>query len=314
MTEKAVLTSAPLLDEIQRLKEDRNAVILAHYYQDPEIQDLADYLGDSLQLAQVATKTDAEVIVFCGVHFMAETAKILNPEKKVLLPDLSAGCSLAESCPADKFESFIQRHPGHAVVSYINTTAAVKALSDIICTSSNMERVLASIPEDQPVIFAPDSNMGHYLKKRTGRRMEIWPGTCTVHVAFSAQLLQMLRTKYPDALLLAHPECDETILSQADHVGSTTAIIKAAVEGRAQQYLIATEAGVIHQMEQLAPGKEFIPVPTIDDCPCSLCPYMRVHTPEKVLQVLRDLSPEITLEEELRLKALRPLERMMALG
>lgn len=307
-------TLKPLLEEIQRLKEERNAVVMAHYYQDPVIQDLADVLGDSLKLAQAATQTDADVIVLCGVQFMAETAKILSPEKTVLLPDMAAGCSLVDSCQPKAFTSFIKRHPGHEVVSYINSSAEVKALSDIICTSSNGERVLTSIPEDRPILFAPDRHLGRYLQVRTGRNMKIWQGTCMVHVMFSMQALRVLKAQYPDALLLAHPECEETVLSQADHIGSTTSIINAAVNGPADRYLVATEAGVIHQMQKLAPEKEFIPVPGQDGCICNLCPYMRVNTVDKVYLALRDLKHEITLDEELRLKALRPIERMMALG
>jgi quinolinate synthase len=314
VTEQAVSSSAQLLDEIQQLKQDRNAVVLAHYYQDAAVQDLADHLGDSLILAQVAAQTDADVIVFCGVHFMAEIAKILNPEKAVLLPDPEAGCSLADDCPTEAFEDFIERNPGHVVVSYVNCTAEVKALSDILCTSSNAERVLASIPEDKPVIFAPDRHLGNYLHKRTGREMKIWPGACEVHELFSKEAIINLQEQYPEAMLLAHPECEEAILERADHIGSTTSIIEAAVSGRARRYLVATEAGVIHQMEKLAPGKEYIPVPTRTGCVCNLCPHMRLNTVEKIHRALQDLAPEITMEEELRLRALRPLERMLALG
>ncbi len=300
--------------EIERLKEERNAVILAHYYQESEIQDLADHLGDSLVLAQAAASTDADVIVFCGVYFMAEMAKILSPEKTVLLPDLEAGCSLVDDCPAEAFEDFINRYPDHEVVSYINCSTEVKALSDIICTSSNAERVLASIPEDRPIVFAPDRHLGSYLQKRTGRDMKIWYGACQVHELFSREAIANLQEQHPRALLLAHPECEEAILERADHIGSTSSIIKAAVNGKARQYLVATEAGVIHQMKKLAPDKEYIPVPTRTGCACNLCPHMRLNTLEKVHKSLRDLEPEITMDEELRLKALRPLERMMALG
>lgn len=303
-----------LIAEIERLKVERNAVILAHYYQESEIQDLADHLGDSLVLAQAAASTKADVIVFCGVYFMAEMAKILSPEKTVLLPDLEAGCSLADDCPAEAFEDFIAQHPDHEVISYINCSSEVKALSDIICTSSNAERVLASIPEERPVVFAPDRHLGNYLQKKTGRNMKIWHGACEVHELFSREAIAELQTRYPGAQLLAHPECEEAILERADHIGSTTSIIKAAVAGDARQYLVATEAGVIHQMKKQAPDKEYIPVPTRTGCACNLCPHMRLNTLEKVCQALKNLEPEITMNEQLRLKALRPMERMMALG
>ncbi|MFB0517493.1 MAG: quinolinate synthase NadA [Candidatus Neomarinimicrobiota bacterium] len=313
-TNQSLQSSPDLVKKIDHLKQDRNAVILAHYYQDPDIQDLADYLGDSLQLAQMAAVTDADVILFCGVRFMAEVVKILNPGKTVLLPDLEAGCSLADDCPAEAFQDFIERYPDHEVVVYINSSAEAKALSDIICTSSNAEQVLASIPEDRPIIFAPDYNFGYYLKKKTGRNMKIWPGSCVVHESFSLPAILSLKARYPGAVLLAHPECEEAILQQADHIGSTAAIISATVTGQARQYLVATEAGVIHQMKKLSPAKEFIPVPTKNDHTGALCPYMRLITVEKIYRALQDQSPEITIVEELRLKALRPIERMMALG
>jgi quinolinate synthase len=305
---------AALIAEIEQLKQERNAVILAHYYQNSEIQDLADHLGDSLALAQVAARTEAEVIVFCGVFFMAEMAKILSPKKTVLLPDIEAGCSLADDCPAEAFEDFINQHPDHAVISYINCSSEVKALSDIICTSSNAERVLASIPAERPIVFAPDRHLGHYLQKKTGREMVLWHGVCDVHEQFSRETIAEMQARYPEAKLLAHPECEEAILERADHIGSTTSIIKAAVTGDARQYLVATEAGVIHQMEKQAPGKEYIPIPTRTGCACNLCPYMRLNTLEKVHQALKNLEPEITMDEELRIKALRPMERMLALG
>lgn len=309
-------TIAPALDlyeEIERLKDEQNALILAHYYQDPDIQDIADYLGDSLKLAQIATETDADVIVLCGVHFMAETAKILNPGLTVLIPDMEAGCSLAESCPPDLFAAYRDKYPDHAVVSYINTTAEVKALSDIICTSSNAERVIASIPEDQPIIFAPDRHMGEYLMKKTGRAMKIWDGACIVHEIFSEQEILKLKAAYPAAQIIAHPECDEAVLRHADHIGSTTSIIAFATSDNGEVFIVATEEGVIHQMKKAAPEKTFIPAPTTTGCACSQCPYMRLHTLEKIYLALRDLQPEIVLDEELRLMALRPLERMMAL-
>ncbi len=314
VTDQAIALAPDLLEEIDSLKRERNAVILAHYYQDPEIQDLADYLGDSLKLAQEAVRTDAEIILFCGVRFMAEVAKILNPEKTILLPDQDAGCSLVDTCPEDRFQTFINRYPDHEVVTYINSSTEVKALSDIICTSSNAERVLASMPEDRPVIFAPDRHLGRYLERRTGRELKIWQGSCIVHDVLSLEEILRLKACYPEAVLLAHPECEEAILEQADYVGSSAAIINTAVTGQARRYLVATEAGVIHQMKKLAPEKEYIPIPTLTGDDGSLCPYMRLNTLEKICQALRDLSPEITLDEALRLKALRPLERMMALG
>jgi quinolinate synthase len=312
--DQAIAPAIDLYEEIEVLKVERNALILAHYYQDPDIQDIADYLGDSLKLAQIASQTEAEVIVLCGVHFMAETAKIINPDLTVLLPDLEAGCSLAEGCPPDLFAEYIARYPDHTVVSYINTSAAVKAISDIICTSSNAERVIANIPEDQPILFAPDQHLGRYLERRTGRKMQLWEGTCIVHEIFSEQEILRLKAEYPQALLLAHPECQEAILRHADHIGSTTSIIKFATTGNYGQFIVATEEGVIHQMKKLAPDNLYIPAPTDDGCACNQCPYMRKITLEKVYLALRDLQPEITLEEDLRLKALRPLERMLALG
>jgi quinolinate synthase len=313
MSGESLGSSNSLQTEIERLRIERNAVILAHYYQDSEIQDLADHLGDSLVLAKAAASTDAEVIIFCGVFFMAEMAKILSPGKTVLLPDLEAGCSLADDCPAEAFEDFIDQYPDHEVISYINCSSEVKALSDIICTSSNAERVLASIPAEKPVIFAPDRHLGNYLQKKTGRDMKIWHGACEVHELFSREAIAEMQKKYPEALLLAHPECEEAILERADHIGSTTSIIKAAVSGSARQYLVATEAGVIHQMEKQAPAKEYIPIPTRTGCACNLCPHMRLNTLEKVHGALESLEPEIVMDEALRLKALRPMERMMAL-
>lgn len=303
-----------LLDEIQRIKDERNAIILAHYYQDPDIQDIADHVGDSLMLSQIAAETDADIIVFCGVHFMAETAKILNPEKTVLLPDLEAGCSLADSCPAELFQLFRERHPDHMVVSYINTTAAVKALSDIICTSSNAERIIASIPENQPIIFAPDRHMGRWLMKITGRKMKIWDGVCEVHDIFSEEEILRLKAENPDAMILAHPECDETILRHADLIGSTSSIINEAINGDHHTYIVATEEGVVHQMNKQAPHKTFIPAPTTTGCACNQCPYMRKNTIEKVYSALNDLHPEIVLDETLRLQAKDPLDRMLALS
>lgn len=312
--DQTIAPGLDLFEEIERLKAERNAVILAHYYQDPDIQDIADHLGDSLKLAQLAAQTDADVIVFCGVHFMAETAKILNPDLTVIVPDLEAGCSLAESCPPDLFKDYIDQYPDHAVITYINTTAEVKALTDIICTSSNAARVIASIPEDQPIIFAPDRHLGSYLMKQTGREMKLWNGTCMVHEIFSEQEILRLKAEYPEAVLLAHPECDETILRHADHIGSTTAIIAYSASHDEMEYIVATEEGVVHQMKKASPEKTFIPAPTTTGCACNQCPHMRRNTLEKIFLSLRDLGPEITMDEDLRLRALRPLERMLALG
>jgi quinolinate synthase len=304
--------------EVERLKEEMNAVVLAHYYQEPEIQDVADYIGDSLGLAREAQKTDADVIVFCGVHFMAETAKILNPEKTVVLPDLEAGCSLSDSCPPDEFEAFIKERPGHAVISYVNTSAAVKALSDVICTSSNAEKVVGSIPEDVPIIFGPDKHLGRYLVEKTGRDMVLWPGTCMVHILFSEKKIRQLKVRHPDAEVLAHPECEERVLRLADHVGSTTSLLERAARSEARKFIVATEAGIIHQMRKAAPDKEFMRAPgrggAEGSCEaCGECPHMRRNTMEKLYSCMENLEPEITLGEELRLRALRPIERMLEL-
>lgn len=300
--------------EIARLKKDRNAVILAHYYQDSDIQDVADFIGDSLQLAQAAKQADAKVIVFAGVHFMAETAKILNPGAKVLLPDLDAGCSLANSCPADQLAAWKSVHPEYKVVSYVNCTAAVKALSDIICTSSNATRVVDSIPADQKILFAPDRNLGAYVAKQTGREMKLWQGTCIVHETFSERKLLGLMTEHPDAVVLAHPECEPHVLRHAHVIGSTSALLKAAQTNPATKFIIATEPGIIHQMEKSTTGKTFIPAPPEGACSCNECPYMKRNTLQKLYECLRDLTPEITLPEDIRQRALVPIERMLALG
>ncbi len=310
----AVDPSFDLFAWIARLKAELNAVILAHYYQEPDIQDIADVIGDSLQLAQQAAKTTADVIVFCGVHFMAETAKILNPGKQVLLPDLNAGCSLADSCPAPEFKAFLDRHPGHTVVSYINCSAAVKALSDVICTSSNAERIIRQLPADQPIVFAPDMQLGRYIESQTGRSMVLWPGACSVHVTFSERMLVRLKAQHPDALVLAHPECQDGILRLADHIGSTTSILKYAVASPARAFIVATESGIIHQMKKACPDKTFIPAPPENGCACNECPYMRLNTLERVYLCMRDRTPEITMAEELRLRALRPLARMLEMS
>jgi quinolinate synthase len=307
----------PTLDlttEIPRLKREKNAILLAHYYQEPAIQDLADYVGDSLGLARKAAETDADIIVFAGVHFMAETAKILNPTKKVLLPDLNAGCSLADSCPADEFEAFKQQHPGHTVISYINCTAATKAQTDIICTSSNAEHIVRQLPEDEPIIFAPDRNLGAYLNRQTGRNMVLWDGVCIVHQTFSEQKLVRLKMRYPGAPVLAHPECDEPVLRQADFIGSTSQIRAFARESDETTFIVATEEGILHQMQKDSPGKTFIPAPPDSGCNCSQCPHMRLNTIEKLYLCLKHEAPEITMDEDIRVRALKPIERMLEMS
>jgi len=308
----AIDNSLDLEQEIVRLKRDLNAVILAHYYQDGEIQDLADFVGDSLQLAQQAKTTKADVIVFAGVHFMAETAKILNPEKLVLLPDLNAGCSLADRCPADKFSLFKKQHPDHFVVSYVNCSAAVKAMSDVICTSSNAAKIVSRIPADKKIIFAPDQHLGRYVMKQTGREMVLWPGSCQVHEIFSEKKLRQLKVRYPEAKVLAHPECEERVLALADYIGSTKGILEYALQSPEKQFIVVTEAGIIHQMKKQAPEKEFIPAPPDANCACNECPYMKLNTLEKLYLCMRDKTPEITLPEQTRMQALAPLERMLA--
>jgi len=300
--------------EIKRLKHERNAVILAHYYQDGEVQDLADHIGDSLQLAQAAKKTDADVIVFCGVHFMAETAKILNPTRTVVLPDLEAGCSLAAGCPVDKFRAWQAKYPGSVTISYINCSAEVKAASDLICTSSNAEKLVRSVPEGTRILFGPDKNLGRYLVEKTGRDMVLWQGSCIVHETFSEKKLIGLKTRHPNAEIIAHPECETGILRMSSFIGSTSALLKYATESATQEFIVATEPGIIHQMEKAAPNKTFIPAPPNANCACNECPFMRLNTLEKLYLALRDLSPEIKMTEELRLAALKPIERMLALS
>ncbi len=304
-----------LLAEIARLKRARNAVILAHYYQKPEIQDLADFVGDSLDLSRKAAATDADVIAFCGVRFMAEVAKILSPHKTVILPDMAAGCSLEDSCPPDQFAAFRAAHPDHIALSYINCSAAVKAHSDIIVTSSCAEEIINQIPKDKPILFAPDRHLGGYLARKTGRDMLLWPGTCIVHENFSEQELIKLKAEHPDAPVAAHPECPAHILAHADHVGSTSAILKFALASPAQTILVATEPHIIHQMQKAAPHKTFIGAPGADgNCNCNTCPFMALNTLEKLYLALRDLKPEITLPEDLRLAALKPLQRMLEMA
>ena len=303
-----------LYEEIDRLRRQKNAVLLAHYYQEPAIQDIADFIGDSLGLSRQAAATDADIIVFAGVHFMAETAKILSPDKKVLLPDLNAGCSLADSCPEEAFAAFRKRHADHMVISYINCTAGVKALSDIICTSTNAEHLIRQIPESQPILFAPDRNLGRWLMRQTGRKMRVWDGACIVHETFSERKLVGLKVRYPDARVLAHPECEESVLRHADFVGSTSAIRRYAGESTASRFIVATEEGILHQMRKDCPEKEFIPAPPESGCNCSQCPHMRLNTLEKVYLCLKHEEPEIAMDEAVRVRALAPIERMMEMS
>ena len=307
-------TGLDLYEEIECLKRQKNAVLLAHYYQEPAIQDVADFIGDSLGLSRQAAATEAEIIVFAGVHFMAETAKILNPHKKVLLPDLNAGCSLADTCPADEFQAFCDAHPDHLVMSYINCSAAVKARSDIICTSTNAEHLLRMIPESRPVIFAPDRNLGRWLERKIGRNLVIWDGVCIVHETFSERKLLALKVKFPEAQVLAHPECEEAVLRHADFVGSTSGIRRYAREDAGNSFIIATEEGILHQMHKDSPHKHFIPAPPESGCNCSQCPHMRLNTLEKLYTCMRYELPEITMEESIRLRALKPIERMIELS
>ncbi len=306
--------SLDLEDEVRRLKKERNAVLLAHYYQDSEIQDLADVIGDSLQLAQAAAKTSADVICFAGVHFMAETAKILNPDKIVVLPDLAAGCSLADRCPPDKFAAWKDAHPGATVISYINCSAPVKALSDYIVTSSNAEKIVASIPRDREILFGPDKNLGAWLVKKLDRPMKLWQGSCIVHETFSERKLVGLKERHPGALVLAHPECEEPVLKMADYIGSTTGILKYALASPNREFIVATEAGILHQMQKAAPDKVFIPAPPEANCACNECPFMKMNTLEKLYLCLRDLTPQIEMSPDLMNKARLPIDRMLALS
>ncbi len=303
-----------MLEKIKNLKQKHKAVVLAHYYQDPEIQDMADFVGDSLELSRKAARTNAEVILFCGVHFMAETAKIVNPNKKVIIPDIDAGCSLADSAPADEFRAWLKNYPNHVVISYINCSAEVKAMSDIICTSANAKQVIESVPKNKKIVFAPDRLLGKYMIKETGRDMVLWNGTCQVHEIFSEKALVTLKVKNPAAKVLAHPECDENILMHADFIGSTSALIKNVKDTKENQYIIVTEPGVIHQMQKANPSKEFIPLPTNTGCACNECPHMRLNTMEKIVNSLENMTHEITLDEDVRKKALRPLNKMLEIA
>ncbi len=301
-----------LRSEILRLKQERGAVIMAHYYQRPEIQQLADHIGDSLTLAQLAAKTDAPVIILCGVHFMGETAKILCPDKTVIVPDLSAGCSLADSCPADEFEAYVKAHPGHTVVSYVNTSAAVKALTDVVVTSSNAKQIVESLPEDEPIIFGPDRNLGNYINSITGRKMLLWDGACHVHEQFSVQKLMDLRREHPEAKVLVHPECPKPIRIVADKVGSTQALLNYAVDNEAQEFIVCTESGILFEMQRRCPNKTFIPAPPDDGkCACNECNYMKLITLEKLYNSLRYMQPTIEVDPVIAQRAVRPIERML---
>ena len=303
-----------LFDEINKIKKEKNAVVLAHYYQEPDIQDIADYIGDSLGLAQNAASTNADIIVFAGVHFMAETAKILNPDKKVLLPDLKAGCSLSDSCPPPLFKAFKDKHPDHLVISYINCSAGIKALSDIICTSSNARAIVESLPADQKIIFAPDKNLGGYINRMSGRDMVLWNGACMVHELFSFEKITKLKERHKGAKVIAHPECEEIVLSIADYIGSTTQLLKYVEKSNDHEFIVATEAGILHQMQQRAPGKVLIAAPPDNNCACNDCPHMKLNTLEKLYLCMKYELPEILMEESLRVAAKKPIERMLRMS
>ena len=303
-----------LIAAINRLRQERNAVILAHYYQEPEIQDIADFIGDSLELSRKAASTNADVIAFCGVHFMAETAKIISPQKTVVLPDLEAGCSLADDCPAEAFAAFREQHPDHLVVSYINCTAAVKAQSDLICTSSNAVDLVRQLPDDQPVLFAPDQNLGRWVQRQSGRELTLWPGRCIVHETFSEEAVLQLKLEHPEAEVIAHPECQENLLELADFIGSTSRLLNHTQTSAASTFIVLTEPGILHQMKQRVPSKTLIDVPGLDGCSCNACPYMRLNTLQKLHDCLETLEPAVELNEELRQQALRPIERMLEMS
>ena len=310
-----LMNKTELISEINRLKKEKNAVIMAHYYQMGDIQDIADNIGDSLALAQWAAKTDADIIVLCGVHFMGETAKILSPQKKVLVPDLEAGCSLADSCPADAFEAFTKGHPDHTVISYVNTTAAVKALTDVVVTSTNAKKIVDQFPKDAKLIFGPDRNLGNYINSVTGRNMLLWDGACHVHEQFSVEKLVKLKEEYPDAEVLAHPECKRPLLLMADFIGSTQALLNYTISSDKNKFLVATESGIIHEMQKKNPDKEFIPVPPNDStCACNECNFMRLNTLEKLYQCLLNESPEILVDEQVRVKAVKPILKMLEMS
>jgi quinolinate synthase len=309
--EEEIDPTLDLFAEIERLKKEKNAIILAHYYQEPDIQDIADYIGDSLGLSQEAAKTDADVIVFAGVHFMAETAKILSPNKKVLLPDVKAGCSLADSCPPHLFRKFKEKYPDHLVITYVNCTAELKALSDIVCTSTNAVQIVESLPKDQKIIFGPDRNLGAYVAKKTGRDLVLWNGACMVHEIFSQEKITKLKERHPNAKFIAHPECEEVVLKMADYVGSTTGLLKYTVTNPATEFIVATESGIIHQMEKANPTKTFIPAPPNNSCACNDCPYMKRNTLEKLYLCIKNGSPEVTVPEHIIDLARKPIQRML---
>ena len=306
--------SVDLFAEIKKLKEEKNAILLAHYYQDADIQDVADYIGDSLGLAQQAEKTNASIIVFAGVHFMAETAKILNPGKKVLLPDLRAGCSLADACQPGPFAAFKARYPDHVVISYINCSAEIKAMSDIICTSSNAAAIVNSVPKDKKIIFAPDRNLGKFIAEKTGRDMVLWDGTCMVHEIFSLEKITKLKAKHPNAKFIAHPECEPNVLALADFIGSTTALLNYTIKSPDTEFIVGTETGILHQMVKSSPEKTFIPAPPNNACACNDCPHMKLNTLEKLYICLKYEVPELILPEDIRMKALLPIQRMLEIS
>jgi quinolinate synthase len=314
MLDQSEIVEINFEDEIRNLKKELNAVILAHYYQESEIQDIADFVGDSLELARRAKSTKADVIVFAGVHFMAETAKILNPDKLVLLPDLEAGCSLATSCPTPQFKAFREQHPDHVSITYINCTAEVKALSDIICTSSNAEKIIRQIPEAKPILFAPDRNLGRYLVKKTGREMLLWDGSCIVHETFSERKLIDLKLEHPNAKIIAHPECEEIVLNRADFIGSTSKLLKYVQEDPANEFIVATESGILHQMKKFVPNKSLIPAPPEENCSCNECPYMKLNTMQKLYLCMKNREPQIKMNKELIAGALKPIERMLEMS
>jgi len=312
--EESIDPRLDLFAEIEKLKKEKNAIILAHYYQEPDIQDVADYLGDSLGLSQEAAKTDADVIVFAGVHFMAETAKILSPKKKVLLPDLKAGCSLADSCPPHLFKKFKEKYPDHLVITYVNCTAELKAMSDIVCTSTNAVKIVESLPKEQKIIFGPDKNLGAWVAKQTGRDLVLWNGACMVHEIFSREKITKLKERHPDAKFIAHPECEEAVLQMADYIGSTTGLLNYSINNPAQEFIVATESGIIHQMEKANPLKTFIPAPPNNNCACNDCPYMKRNTLEKLYLCLKNGTPEVTVPADIIEAARKPIERMLEIS
>lgn len=312
--EEEIDPTLDLFEEIEKLKKEKNAVVLAHYYQEPDIQDIADYIGDSLGLSQQAAKTEADIIVFAGVHFMAETAKILSPQKKVLLPDVKAGCSLADSCPPHLFRKFKENYPDHLVITYVNCTAELKALSDIVCTSSNAVAIVESLPKDQKIIFGPDKNLGAYVAKKTGRDLVLWNGACMVHEIFSREKITKLKERHPNAKLLAHPECEDVILKMADYIGSTTGLLKYATKSPEKEFIVATESGIIHQMQKENPDKVFIPAPPNNNCACNDCPHMKRNTLEKLYLCMKNELPEVTVPADIIKKAVKPIERMLEIS